>query len=105
MEPMDEKKLRALQMLEPPGLGKGPAVLATLWNLMLITAAMISLPICFYSASKTYLFEGLLGLSTVDSYFYSGIVAIFSVHGVLVLFVYMAWNDGIRHWQEASKLA
>nr|XP_020835750.1 uncharacterized protein LOC110203585 [Phascolarctos cinereus] len=104
MDPIDEKKLRALQMLQPPGLGKGRALLATLRTLMLFTAAMITLPICLYFVSKTYLFEGMLGLPAIDSYFYSAIVAVVSVHIVLALFVYMAWNEGTRQWQEASKL-
>ncbi|XP_043840095.1 vacuolar ATPase assembly integral membrane protein Vma21-like [Dromiciops gliroides] len=104
MDPIDEKKLRALQMLQPPGLGKGRALLATLRTLMLFTAAMITLPIGLYFVSKTYLFEGMLGLPTIDSYFYSAIVAVVSVHIVLALFVYMAWNEGTRQWQEASKL-
>ncbi|XP_056668873.1 vacuolar ATPase assembly integral membrane protein Vma21-like [Monodelphis domestica] len=104
MDPMDEKKLRALQMLQPPGLGKGRALLATLRTLMLFTAAMITLPIGLYFVSKTYLFEGVLGLPAIDSYFYSAIVAVVSVHIVLALFVYMAWNEGTRQWQETSKL-
>uniref|UniRef100_A0A8B9M8T8 Uncharacterized protein n=1 Tax=Accipiter nisus TaxID=211598 RepID=A0A8B9M8T8_9AVES len=44
-----------------------------------------------------------LGMSDRDSYFYAAIVAVVTVHVVLALFVYVAWNEGSRQWREGKQ--
>ncbi|KAJ7402797.1 hypothetical protein BTVI_83245 [Pitangus sulphuratus] len=46
---------------------------------------------------------GSLGMSDRDSYFYAAIVAVVTVHVVLALFVYVAWNEGSRQWREGKQ--
>ncbi|XP_065545603.1 vacuolar ATPase assembly integral membrane protein VMA21 isoform X1 [Lathamus discolor] len=64
---------------------------------------MITLPVGLYFSSKAYIFEGTLGMSDRDSYFYAAIVAVVAVHVVLALFVYVAWNEGSRQWREGKQ--
>ncbi|XP_054372335.1 vacuolar ATPase assembly integral membrane protein VMA21 [Molothrus ater] len=66
-------------------------------------ALMITLPVGLYFSSKAYVFEGSLGMSDRDSYFYAAIVAVVTVHVVLALFVYVAWNEGSRQWREGKQ--
>ncbi|XP_054025642.1 vacuolar ATPase assembly integral membrane protein VMA21 isoform X2 [Dryobates pubescens] len=47
--------------------------------------------------------SGTLGMSDRDSYFYAAIVAVVTVHVVLALFVYVAWNEGSRQWREGKQ--
>lgn len=47
--------------------------------------------------------SGTLGMSNRDSYFYAAIVAVVTVHVVLALFVYVAWNEGTRQWREGKQ--
>ncbi|EDL26568.1 mCG10148, isoform CRA_a [Mus musculus] len=67
------------------------------------TALMITVPIGLYFTTKAYIFEGALGMSNRDSYFYAAIVAVVAVHVVLALFVYVAWNEGSRQWREGKQ--
>ncbi|XP_027542894.1 vacuolar ATPase assembly integral membrane protein VMA21 [Neopelma chrysocephalum] len=76
---------------------------STLRTLLFFTALMITLPIGLYFSSKAYVFEGSLGMSDRDSYFYAAIVAVVTVHVVLALFVYVAWNEGSRQWREGKQ--
>ncbi|XP_030305157.1 vacuolar ATPase assembly integral membrane protein VMA21 isoform X1 [Calypte anna] len=76
---------------------------STLRTLLFFTALMITLPVGLYFSSKAYLFEGTLGMSERDSYFYAAIVAVVTVHVVLALFVYVAWNEGSRQWREGKQ--
>ncbi|XP_056673473.1 vacuolar ATPase assembly integral membrane protein VMA21-like [Monodelphis domestica] len=75
----------------------------TLKTLLVFTALMITLPLGLYFSSKSYVFEGTLGMSKPDSYFYAAIVAVGAVHLVLALFVYVAWNEGSRQWREGKQ--
>ncbi|XP_029815046.1 LOW QUALITY PROTEIN: vacuolar ATPase assembly integral membrane protein VMA21 [Manacus vitellinus] len=76
---------------------------STLRTLLFFTALMITLPVGLYFSSKAYVFEGSLGMSDRDSYFYAAIVAVVTVHVVLALFVYVAWNEGSRQWREGKQ--
>ncbi|XP_065702956.1 vacuolar ATPase assembly integral membrane protein VMA21 [Patagioenas fasciata] len=76
---------------------------STLRTLLFFTALMITLPVGLYFASKAYIFEGSLGMSDRDSYFYAAIIAVVTVHVVLALFVYVAWNEGSRQWREGKQ--
>ncbi|XP_009329657.1 PREDICTED: vacuolar ATPase assembly integral membrane protein VMA21, partial [Pygoscelis adeliae] len=76
---------------------------STLRTLLFFTALMITLPVGLYFSSKAYVFEGTLGMSDRDSYFYAAIVAVVTVHVVLALFVYVAWNEGSRQWREGKQ--
>ncbi|XP_021043946.1 vacuolar ATPase assembly integral membrane protein VMA21 isoform X1 [Mus pahari] len=76
---------------------------ATLKTLLFFTALMITVPIGLYFTTKSYIFEGALGMSNRDSYFYAAIVAVVAVHVVLALFVYVAWNEGSRQWREGKQ--
>ncbi|KAM9537706.1 LOW QUALITY PROTEIN: vacuolar ATPase assembly integral membrane protein VMA21 [Guaruba guarouba] len=76
---------------------------STLRTLLFFTALMITLPVGLYFSSKAYIFEGTLGMSDRDSYFYAAIVAVIAVHVVLALFVYVAWNEGSRQWREGKQ--
>uniref|UniRef100_A0A7N9CRC2 Vacuolar ATPase assembly integral membrane protein VMA21 n=1 Tax=Macaca fascicularis TaxID=9541 RepID=A0A7N9CRC2_MACFA len=76
---------------------------STLKTLLFFTALMITVPIGLYFTTKSYIFEGALGMSNRDSYFYAAIVAVVAVHVVLALFVYVAWNEGSRQWREGKQ--
>ncbi|XP_037978963.1 vacuolar ATPase assembly integral membrane protein VMA21 [Motacilla alba alba] len=76
---------------------------STLRTLLFFTALMITLPVGLYFSSKAYVFEGSLGMSDRDSYFYAAIVAVVTVHVVLALFVYVAWSEGSRQWREGKQ--
>ncbi|XP_007664077.1 vacuolar ATPase assembly integral membrane protein VMA21 [Ornithorhynchus anatinus] len=101
MERFDKAALNAL----PPGdfrQNEG-SLASTLKTLLFFTALMITVPIGLYFSSKSYIFEGILGMSNRDSYFYAAIVAVVAVHVVLALFVYVAWNEGSRQWREGKQ--
>ncbi|KAI1234779.1 hypothetical protein IHE44_0003157, partial [Lamprotornis superbus] len=53
---------------------------STLRMLLFFSALMITLPVGLYFSSKAYVFEGSLGMSDRDSYFYAAIVAVVTVH-------------------------
>ncbi|KAM5221271.1 vacuolar ATPase assembly integral membrane protein VMA21 isoform 2-T2 [Ctenodactylus gundi] len=83
--------------------GNESSLASTLKTLLFFTALMITVPIGLYFTTKSYVFEGALGMSNRDSYFYAAIVAVFAVHVVLALFVYVAWNEGSRQWREGKQ--
>nr|XP_021482383.1 vacuolar ATPase assembly integral membrane protein VMA21 isoform X1 [Meriones unguiculatus] len=83
--------------------GNENSLASTLKTLLFFTALMITLPIGLYFTTKSYIFEGALGMSNRDSYFYAAIVAVVAVHVVLALFVYVAWNEGSRQWREGKQ--
>ncbi|KAB5522752.1 hypothetical protein PHYPO_G00163040 [Pangasianodon hypophthalmus] len=83
--------------------GNDGSLLAVLKTLLFFTILMITLPIGLYFTSKKYLFEGSLGYSSNDSYFYAAILAVVAVHVVLALFVYVAWNEGSRQSREGKQ--
>ncbi|XP_026851604.1 vacuolar ATPase assembly integral membrane protein vma21 [Electrophorus electricus] len=83
--------------------GSDGSLLSVLKTLLLYTILMITLPLGLYFTSKAYLFEASLGYSSNDSYFYAAIVAVVTVHVVLALFVYAAWNEGSRQWREGKQ--
>lgn len=64
---------------------------------------MITVPIGLYFTTKSYIFEGMFGMSNKDSCFYAAIIVVVAVHMVLVLIVYMAWNEGSGQWCEGKK--
>nr|XP_020470276.1 vacuolar ATPase assembly integral membrane protein VMA21 [Monopterus albus] len=80
----------------PPYLrGNDNSLVSALKTLLFFTIMMVTLPIGLYFASKAYIFEGSMQMSSSDSYFYAAIVAVLAVHVVLALFVYVAWNEGM----------
>ncbi|XP_077002346.1 vacuolar ATPase assembly integral membrane protein VMA21 isoform X1 [Tamandua tetradactyla] len=83
--------------------GTESSLASTLKTLLFFTALMITVPIGLYFTTKSYVFEGALGMSNRDSYFYAAIVAVVAVHVVLALFVYVAWNEGSRQWREGKQ--
>ncbi|XP_076018962.1 vacuolar ATPase assembly integral membrane protein vma21 [Genypterus blacodes] len=80
----------------PPSYSRGneSSLVSALKTLLFFTILMVTLPIGLYFASKSYVFEGSMKMSSSDSYFYAAIVAVLAVHVVLALFVYVAWNEG-----------
>ncbi|CAJ1058104.1 vacuolar ATPase assembly integral membrane protein vma21 [Xyrichtys novacula] len=80
----------------PPAYYRGNegSLVSALKTLLFFTILMVTLPIGLYFASKAYIFEGSMKMSSSDSYFYAAIVAVLAVHVVLALFVYVAWNEG-----------
>ncbi|XP_035525735.1 vacuolar ATPase assembly integral membrane protein vma21, partial [Morone saxatilis] len=70
------------------------SLVSALKTLLFFTILMVTLPIGLYFATKAYVFEGSMKMSSSDSYFYAAIVAVLAVHVVLALFVYVAWNEG-----------
>ncbi|KAL8180851.1 UNVERIFIED_CONTAM: vacuolar ATPase assembly integral membrane protein vma21 [Gekko kuhli] len=100
---MDRYDKTALNALAPPEPRTEGSLAATLRTLLFFTTLMIFLPIGLYFSSKVYVFEGTLGMSNRDSYFYAAIVAVVAVHFVLALFVYVAWNEGSRQWREGKQ--
>ncbi|XP_001376735.1 vacuolar ATPase assembly integral membrane protein VMA21 [Monodelphis domestica] len=100
MERLEKTTQSALQ---PPEQRNEGSLTSTLKTLLVFTALMITLPIGLYFSSKSYVFEGFLGMSNGDSYFYAAIVAVIAVHVVLALFVYVAWNEGSRQWREGKQ--
>ncbi|XP_014810789.1 PREDICTED: vacuolar ATPase assembly integral membrane protein VMA21 [Calidris pugnax] len=93
----------ALSAASPPDFRNEGSLTSTLRTLLFFTALMITLPVGLYFSSKAYVFEGTLGMSDRDSYFYAAIVAVVTVHVVLALFVYVAWNEGSRQWREGKQ--
>ncbi|KAF7688978.1 vacuolar ATPase assembly integral membrane protein vma21 [Silurus meridionalis] len=83
--------------------GNDGSLLSVLKTLLFFTILMVTLPIGLYFASKKYFFEGSLGYSSSDSYFYAAILAVVAVHVVLALFVYVAWNEGPRQTREGKQ--
>ncbi|XP_074061712.1 vacuolar ATPase assembly integral membrane protein VMA21 isoform X2 [Macrotis lagotis] len=88
---------------QPPELRNEKPLPSSLKTLLVFTTLMILLPVGLYFSSKSYLFEGALGMSTQDSYFYAAIVAVVAVHVILALFIYFAWNEGSRQWREGKQ--
>ncbi|KAL7886368.1 hypothetical protein AOLI_G00066630 [Acnodon oligacanthus] len=74
--------------------GNDGSMVSALKTLLFFTVLMVTVPIGLYFASKAYIFEGSLQMSSTDSYFYAAIVAVLAVHVVLALFVYVAWTEG-----------
>ncbi|XP_059832713.1 vacuolar ATPase assembly integral membrane protein vma21 [Hypanus sabinus] len=83
--------------------GNDSSLLSVLKTLLFFTFLMIALPIGLYFGTKSYVFEGTLGMSNRDSYFYAAIVAVVAVHIVLALFVYVAWNEGSKQWRDGKQ--
>ncbi|KAM6057002.1 vacuolar ATPase assembly integral membrane protein VMA21 [Theristicus caerulescens] len=101
MERYDEAVLKAVPVSD--FRQNEGSLTSTLRTLLFFTALMITLPVGLYFSSKAYVFEGTLGMSDRDSYFYAAIVAVVTVHVVLALFVYVAWNEGSRQWREGKQ--
>ncbi|XP_027700861.1 vacuolar ATPase assembly integral membrane protein VMA21 [Vombatus ursinus] len=97
---MERLEKTTWSVLQPPELRNEGSTLKTL---LVFTALMVTLPVGLYFSSKSCVFEGTLGMSNQDSYFYAAIVAVVAVHVVLALFVYVAWNEGSRQWQEGKQ--
>ncbi|XP_078251829.1 vacuolar ATPase assembly integral membrane protein VMA21-like [Rhinoraja longicauda] len=83
--------------------GNDSSLLSVLKTLLFFTFLMIVLPIGLYFGTKSFVFEGSLGMSNRDSYFYAAIVAVVAVHVVLALFVYVAWNEGSKQWRSGKQ--
>ncbi|XP_041930558.1 vacuolar ATPase assembly integral membrane protein vma21-like [Alosa pseudoharengus] len=80
--------------MAPDFRGNESSLVSALKTLLFFTILMVTVPIGLYFASKAYIFEGSMQMSSSDSYFYAAIVAVLAVHVVLALFVYVAWNEG-----------
>ncbi|XP_033744046.1 vacuolar ATPase assembly integral membrane protein VMA21-like isoform X2 [Pecten maximus] len=63
-------------------------------TMILFSMAMLFLPVFTYFSAKSFFFEGFLGMTSQNSYFYSAFVAITVVHILLGLFVYKAFTEG-----------
>lgn len=57
---------------------------------------MIFLPLASYFVSKRIVFEGVLGMTSSNSYFYAAIVAIVAVHVFLGIFIYISFMEGAK---------
>ncbi|XP_069131500.1 vacuolar ATPase assembly integral membrane protein vma21-like [Argopecten irradians] len=62
-------------------------------TMILFSMAMLILPVFTYFFAKSFFFEGFLGMTSQNSYFYSAFVAITVVHIILGLFVYKAFTE------------
>ncbi|XP_031175223.1 vacuolar ATPase assembly integral membrane protein vma21 [Sander lucioperca] len=96
ISPAMDGSVRAASDAGPPAYYRGneSSLVSALKTLLFFTILMVTLPIGLYFATKAYLFEGSMKMSSSDSYFYAAIVAVLAVHVVLALFVYVAWNEG-----------
>ncbi|XP_065106630.1 vacuolar ATPase assembly integral membrane protein vma21 [Paramisgurnus dabryanus] len=103
MQNYEKKPVGSMDGTAPDFRGNDGSLVSVLKTLLFFTILMITLPIGLYFASKSFLFEGFLGYSNNDSYFYAAIVAVLAVHVVLALFVYVAWNEGSRQWREGKQ--
>ncbi|XP_019521832.1 PREDICTED: vacuolar ATPase assembly integral membrane protein VMA21-like [Hipposideros armiger] len=100
MERLDKAALNALQ---PPNVRNESSLASTLKTLLFFTALMITVPIGLYFTTESYVFEGAFGMSNRDSYFYAATVEVVSVHMVLAVSVYVAWNEGSQQWGEGKQ--
>jgi len=57
---------------------------------------VIFLPLASYFFSKVIVFEGLMGMTSSNSYFYAAIIVIIAVHIVLAIFIYVAFMEGAK---------
>uniref|UniRef100_A0A8I3VYQ6 Vacuolar ATPase assembly integral membrane protein VMA21 n=1 Tax=Callithrix jacchus TaxID=9483 RepID=A0A8I3VYQ6_CALJA len=80
---MERPDKAALNALQPPEFRNESSLASTLKTLLFFTALMITVPVGLYFTTKSYIFEGALGMSNRDSYFYAAIVAVVAVHVVL----------------------
>ncbi|XP_066570858.1 vacuolar ATPase assembly integral membrane protein vma21 [Amia ocellicauda] len=103
MERFDKTALNAAPGPAPDFRGNDGSLVSALKTLLFFTILMVTLPIGLYFATKSYVFEASMGMSSNDSYFYAAIVAVVAVHVVLALFVYVAWNEGSRQWREGKQ--
>ncbi|KAK9974775.1 hypothetical protein ABG768_022852 [Culter alburnus] len=103
MQNYDKTDVGSVPGTAPDFRGNDGSLVSVLKTLLFFTILMITLPIGLYFTSKSFLFEGSLGYSSNDSYFYAAIVAVLAVHVVLALFVYVAWNEGSRQWREGKQ--
>lgn len=61
---------------------------------MLFFTVMLTLaPITSFFVSKSYLFEGMFGMTGSNSYIYAAFVAVVVVHIILIAFLYVAFRD------------
>ncbi|CAK8697581.1 unnamed protein product [Clavelina lepadiformis] len=67
----------------------------TFIRLLFYTFLMVTLPISSYFISKTFVYEGFMGIKDPDSIVPSALTAVVMVHVVLGLFVYAAYTEDI----------
>ncbi|KAK2184622.1 hypothetical protein NP493_258g06018, partial [Ridgeia piscesae] len=72
------------------------ATSSALKKLLFFSLLIIIAPITCYFSSKSLFFEGVLGLTSLNSYFYAAIFSIVVLHVVLAMFVYVAWSDNLK---------
>ncbi|KAL8607293.1 hypothetical protein ACOMHN_047624 [Nucella lapillus] len=63
-------------------------------KMLFFTILMALLPILSYFFSKSFIFEGMLGMDS-NSYFYAAITAIVVVHLILACFIYVAFTEDV----------
>jgi hypothetical protein len=63
-------------------------------KLFFFSMLMILCPLATYFISKSIIFEGILGMSSMNSYFYGAVATIVAVHIFLAIFIYAAITEG-----------
>jgi hypothetical protein len=84
-EHLDKVALNILQPLE----SRKERALASILKTATLHRFMITAPFGLYLTTKSYLFEGVLGMSNRDSYFLYQHFAVAAAHVVLALYVYV----------------
>jgi len=72
---------------------QGPIVPGVMKTMLVFTILMVTGPIFCYFFSKAVIFESMMQMSNVNSWFYAAIVAVCAVHVVLAMFIYVAWTE------------
>ncbi|KAL4230191.1 vacuolar ATPase assembly integral membrane protein vma21 [Mactra antiquata] len=76
-------------------LGGRQAEEGVMKTMLIFSFAMLFFPVFLYFFSKSVFFEGYLGYSNKDSYFYAAFVAVGTVHIILGLFVYKSFSEEV----------
>ncbi|XP_054268715.1 vacuolar ATPase assembly integral membrane protein VMA21 homolog [Macrosteles quadrilineatus] len=53
---------------------------------------ILALPICAFFASKFFLFDGILAMTTINSNVYSAVTAVVTLHLALGCYIYRAYS-------------
>ncbi|OQV20524.1 hypothetical protein BV898_05568 [Hypsibius exemplaris] len=65
-------------------------------TLTMYTLLIIFMPILSYFFARKYIFEDLLGFDARQSFIYWAVLAVVSIHVVLFIMVYRAYQDGVK---------
>ncbi|OXU21903.1 hypothetical protein TSAR_002414 [Trichomalopsis sarcophagae] len=72
---------------------KGPTELQVFKTVLMHCIVIIAFPVISFFVSKIFIFDGILGLSTVTSNVYAAGVAVLVLHLALAAFIYRAYFD------------